>query len=590
LTWLRSAAKYLGMNYNENELELPSASSYARNLIEASLDPLVTINPQGKITDVNKATEQVTGIPRERLIGSDFSDYFTDAQKAQEGYRTVLSQGLVKDYPLTIRHALGHTTDVLYNATVYRNETGVVQGVFAAARDITERKAAEKRQSVTNALTELFARKNSRKEYLNSTVEVIRDWSGCRCIGIRVVDANGRIPYESCVGFDYEFQQIEGRLSLAVDACFCIRAITQNPDDQDRLVMTQSGSFCCSNTQTFRQALTADHQTRYRGTCIRRGFKSLAIVPIRYRERIFGAIHLADEREGVVSINKIEFIESFAPLIGEAIHRFNAEAELAHQREHLEELVKLRTLELIALNEELEHRVAERTAVAERRAEQLRQLAAELTLAEQHEQKRLAQVLHDGLQQTLVAAKFNLTLIERGTDGHQAAVETANLIDEAIEISRSLTAELSPPMLHQGGLVPSLKWLTRWFHDRHGLTVKLTARDDTESMPEEVIIQLFQSIREILFNVVKHSGVHAARIEVLQREGRIHVSIEDDGAGFDTSRLRAEGGSSGGFGLFSISERIGFLGGQMEIQSAPGKGSRVNLVVPYDARLVRSTF
>jgi PAS domain S-box-containing protein len=566
---------------SKSEQELRAAVLYARSLIEASLDPLVTINPQGKITDVNEATEQVTGISRQRLIGSDFSDYFTDAQKAREGYQTVLSRGLVKDYPLIIRHASGHTTDVLYNAAVYRNEEGVVQGVFAAARDITERKAAEKRQSITNALTELFARKNSRKEYLTSTVEVIRDWSGCRCVGIRYADARGCIPYEACVGFDSEFQEMEGCLSLDGDACFCIRAFTQESHELDALVRTIGGSFYCSNIQALASILVPDHQTSYRSACIRRGFKSLAIVPIRHSEKVFATIHLADEREGVVTSGNVEFIESFAPLIGEAIHRFNAEAELARHRGHLEELVKQRTLELQQLNEELECRVAERTAVAERRAEQLRHLAAELTLAERREQKRLAQVLHDGLQQTLVAMKFNLALIERSKNVHQTVAETEDLIDEAIKISRSLTAELGPPMLNQGGLAPSLKWLTQWFLDRHGLTVNLTVRDDMESMPEEVIVQLFQCIREVLFNVVKHSGVRTARVIVVQRMGRIHVSIEDEGAGFDTSRLRTEGGSSGGFGLFSISERIGFLGGQMEIQSAPGKGSRLNLMVPY---------
>jgi PAS domain S-box-containing protein len=122
---------------------LHSTSLYVRGLLEASLDPLVTISPEGKITDVNKATETVTGVQRERLIGSDFSDYFTEPQKAKEGYEKVMTEGMVRDYPLTIRHTSGYTTDVLYNATVYRNEAGQVQGVFAAARDITEKKAAE---------------------------------------------------------------------------------------------------------------------------------------------------------------------------------------------------------------------------------------------------------------------------------------------------------------------------------------------------------------------------------------------------------------------------------------------------------------
>ncbi len=125
------------------EEELRTASSYARSLLEASLDPLVTISPAGKITDVNKATELVTGFSRERLINSDFSDYFTEPDKAREGYEKVITQGFVKDYPLTVRHTSGRTVDVLYNASVYAGKEGKIQGVFAAARDITERKRAE---------------------------------------------------------------------------------------------------------------------------------------------------------------------------------------------------------------------------------------------------------------------------------------------------------------------------------------------------------------------------------------------------------------------------------------------------------------
>jgi len=119
------------------------ASQYARSLIEASVDPLVTISPEGKITDVNEATVKVTGVTRERLIGTDFTDYFTEPQKARSGYREVFEKGFVTDYPLTIRHKEGRLTDVLYNASVYRDASGNVLGVFAAARDVTGQKRAE---------------------------------------------------------------------------------------------------------------------------------------------------------------------------------------------------------------------------------------------------------------------------------------------------------------------------------------------------------------------------------------------------------------------------------------------------------------
>src|SRR6185437_14316526 len=118
------------------------SSQYARSLIEASLDPLVTISADGKITDVNEATIKVTGVPRERLVGTDFSDYFTEPAKARAGYQEVFAQGFVTDYPLTIRHSGGALTDVLYNASVYKNVQGNVLGVFAAARDVTEQKQA----------------------------------------------------------------------------------------------------------------------------------------------------------------------------------------------------------------------------------------------------------------------------------------------------------------------------------------------------------------------------------------------------------------------------------------------------------------
>ncbi len=125
------------------EEKLRATSLYARSLIEASLDPLVTINADGKITDVNKATEGVTGLSREELIESDFSNYFTKPEKAKAGYRQVFTDGFVRDYPLAIRHKSGRITDVLYNATLFKNERNEIQGVFAAARDITERKQAQ---------------------------------------------------------------------------------------------------------------------------------------------------------------------------------------------------------------------------------------------------------------------------------------------------------------------------------------------------------------------------------------------------------------------------------------------------------------
>jgi PAS domain S-box-containing protein len=133
------------------EKELQRANAYNRSLIETSLDPLVTIGPDGLITDANAATEEESGCSRIELIGSDFCDYFTDPKAARAGYQTAFRDGLVRDYPLEIRHRDGHITPVLYNASVYRDESGNAIGVFAAARDITSQKLAEEERKKLEA-------------------------------------------------------------------------------------------------------------------------------------------------------------------------------------------------------------------------------------------------------------------------------------------------------------------------------------------------------------------------------------------------------------------------------------------------------
>jgi PAS domain S-box-containing protein len=131
-----------------------TAAQHARSLIEASLDPLVTISPMGKITDLNEGLVSVTGVKRKKLIGTDFSDYFTDPKMAREGYLEAFLKGAVTDYPLTIQHKNGRLTDVLYNASVYKDVEGRVLGVFAAARDVTRHNLAEAEHRRLNAVLE----------------------------------------------------------------------------------------------------------------------------------------------------------------------------------------------------------------------------------------------------------------------------------------------------------------------------------------------------------------------------------------------------------------------------------------------------
>ena len=176
------------------EEALRRASAYNRRLLEASLDPLVTIGTDGKITDVNEATEAATGYPRAELIGKDFADYFTEPEEAREGYQRVFREGLVRDYPLEIRHRDGRVTPVVYNASVYRDEAGQVIGVFAAARDITAQKRAEAELRQMSRLIDLAPD----AIFIRGRDGTIRSWNrgAEQMYGWTKVEALGRISHD----------------------------------------------------------------------------------------------------------------------------------------------------------------------------------------------------------------------------------------------------------------------------------------------------------------------------------------------------------------------------------------------------------
>ncbi len=177
-------------------------SQYSRSLIEASLDPLVTISADGKITDVNEASIKVTGIGRDKLIGTDFSNYFTEPQKAQEGYRQVFEKGFVADYPLTITHKNGKLTDVLYNASVYKDDKGKVLGVFAAARDITEQKRIATELTEAKVFAELATKtaEEAKTEAENAT-KIANDAVKAKQQFLSNMSHEIRTPMNAIIGF-----------------------------------------------------------------------------------------------------------------------------------------------------------------------------------------------------------------------------------------------------------------------------------------------------------------------------------------------------------------------------------------------------
>jgi PAS domain S-box-containing protein len=232
------------------------------------------------------------------------------------------------------------------------------------------------------------------------------------------------------------------------------------------------------------------------------------------------------------------------------------------------------------LNATLENSVAQRTAELEQRARQLQRLTLELTKAEEQERKRLAEILHDDLQQMLAAAKFHLSVlhgrVKDDAGAQEIAAQVRDLLGDAIGKSRGLSHELSSPALAQGDVAGAFESLAEQMQTQHGLTVRLDLGERVELSSEPLRVLLYRAAQELLFNVVKHAGVREATLRLRRRRGRIWLSVSDKGRGFDP----AEAGHALGFGLVSIRERIGLLGGRLKIKSAIGKGSTFVIAVP----------
>jgi two-component system CheB/CheR fusion protein len=251
---------------------------------------------------------------------------------------------------------------------------------------------------------------------------------------------------------------------------------------------------------------------------------------------------------------------------------------------HLQDVTDRKQAEeaLRSLNEHLEVQVAQRTEDLRHTVRRLRELTLELSQAEDRERRRIADILHEDVQQLLAAAKFHLNLLgpeTRSAEESQEIIEQVKqMLRDAIEKSRSLSHELSP-VLYQVELTAILEWLARQMRQRHGLTVRVEVHGRVDSSSEPLKALLYKVAQELLFNVVKHAGVNEARIRVRRLGRRLYLSVVDRGCGFDPQRLEG----AVGFGLLSIRERVGLLGGRMKIKSVPGAGSRVLIAVPDEA-------
>ncbi|MDD5233777.1 MAG: PAS domain S-box protein [Syntrophales bacterium] len=376
----------------ERTSELKAASLYARSLIEVSPDPLVTISMEGKITDVNQASERATGFSRTDLIGKDFSEFFTEPERARAGYESVFRKGIVRDYPLQLKHRKGQIMPVLYNASVYRDEQGRIKGVFAAARDITRLKRAEE-----------------------------------------------------------ALQRAYGELEQKVE-----------------------------------------ERTR-------------------------------------------ELMQSEAKLR-------KAHSDLKKVMNRLEDI-----------------REEERTAIARE--------------------------LHDELGQVLAGFRMDLSwLLKRLPPDRIELIRKTEFmkgyIDPAIELIRRISSELRPGILDDLGLVATVEWQLQVLRNRTGMECEFDSHIDESGLDGKLKTVLFRIVQESITNIIRHSGATLLRINLVQYDGHLNLTVADNGKGISPQDLRKKSST----GIRGMRERLAAYDGEVNIRGKRGEGTVIDITIPFKNR------
>lgn len=492
---------------------------------------LYTMDVQGLVTSMNPAAERLFGWTLEEVRGLKMHDVIYYKHRDGTPFKgedcavlNVLREDMVlTEYEDVFIRKDGRFFDVSYSASALREDEETV-GFVVVFRDITDRKQAEA------ALRESELR--YRETFANAAVGIAHVALDGRWLGVN--DAVCRIT-----GY--------GREELLMKPF----ADITHPDDL-------APEWANARRLLAGEAETYSMEKRY----LRKG-------------------------GGITWINltvSVQRDESGSP------NNFICIIEDITERKEVEEDLRNSEERLRSFSGQLERMVEQRTQELVRSQDRLRMMAMELNLAEQRERKRLAGELHDYLAQLLVVCRLNLGQVRRSSLSEKVediVKETEDVLNKALNFSRTLMAELSPPVLQEHGLPAALKWLGEQMHIR-GLNVVVDVADAGDVvLPDNIAVLLYQSVRELLTNVLKHANCNEAAVRLHKDNDKLRIEIEDKGTGFDLVVFPADymiTAMSSKFGLYSIRERMKALGGWFELASAPGKGTRVTLGLPIDVQ------
>ena len=568
------------------EQELCRQREWLRVILSSIGDAVIATDQAGRIAFLNPVASRLTGWEAEEALGRPIGTVFRiinelNREPGEDIVKKVLEEGCI--VTLANHTALiardGREIPIEDSAAPIREADGRTSGVVLVFHDVTVKRRARAALRTSEARFKLLSDTAGRllatedpQGIVDELCRAVMSHLDCQTFFNFLVDETaGRLHLNACAGIpEEEARKIEW-LDFGVAVCGCVAR------DRRRIIAEN-----IRHTSDLRTDLIKSYE-----------IQAYCCHPLMVQGHLIGTLSFGTRTRPHFTPDEVELMRTVCDQVALAMQRIQTRQTLRSANEMLEDKVRERTATLANLVETLEAEISLRERTEEElrlankqlaaRADQLRALTGELTMAEQRERMRLSKILHDGLQQYLAIAKLQLSSISGqlpDDDLRTSAREIEAMIAESIQMSRSLSTDLSPPVLYEGGLSAGLEWLARWMRDKHGFDVDL-AVEGVAGLPEDVKVLAFESVRELLFNAVKHADVSRARVCLQQINGNeAQITVSDQGVGFDMDRLQLAGNKDGCFGLFSIRERLGLIGGRFEMSSIPGKGSSFTLTLP----------
>ncbi len=498
---------------------LEGADHTYHTMVESMNEGAVTILADGTILYGNRQFGQMTGASPSEIIGRPFHDFVQASDRLT--WNGFIQQAGPDGLKAEMRLRNGSAAEIPVQISVTPIELGGTNVLALVVTDLSQRRRYE----------EIVAAERLARYILEQSLEGV-----AVCINGRILFASRRL-HEIC-----------GRNPLLqpFDRLFTLRMSESEPfsveiPDSGKVVKSAEVSYQNQDGKSYAMILNAgplygdDH-------------------------RILGSL---------VSLTDItERKRAEEDLRG-------SEEELRQANENLEQRVRERTMDLQNLSEKLSTS-----------RDDLRRLASELVLAEERERKRIAVTLHDEVAQSLAAARMRIDLLRSlpGDHEYRQLIEQAQeLLSHSIRQTRALMTDISNPVLYDLGLCSAVEALAEQIKDRHGIQVQCSFEGNLGSLSQDLKVMVFQVVKELVQNVIKHSGAHGAHIRIIEAGHAIRAIVADDGAGFDGNKNDASDYVGGGFGLFSIRERVKSFNGNIQIKSRPGIGSEVTVELPKAA-------